>query len=311
MGHTIEEIGAKMDALDLWPKVLNCHFAFKPKGCVFPFFFAAVPGEIKAVKMRLFLLDGWQTFHDFLRTRIDPSFGFYSTPMEMPHFELLILADRSVKLFRHDPCYMPTEATPAQRELCARIFWEVYGVMMRIESDPKTPMMYAEEQAIFSRVEGRGGKWTDAPLPIIQPRPHVEQISFAKDDLKRAKDRPFAADEAMSVEFRIQIGLMTREPRPRVCYTLVAVDAKTGTREIFDQISPNAEGGLRGMWEGMPQRFLQRLVERGRIPGEIRVCSKRMYRMLRPLLLELPFKLSMNEHLPEIEAQFALNAGGR
>jgi len=304
MEYSVERLAAKMDALGVWERMVGCHWAIKPRGSAFPYFCAVMPGEQPSVKVRLMLLDGWQTFHDFLRQRVDGSFGFYSSPMEMPHFELVVLADGKARLFRHDPCYMPMVATEAQQEQCSKMLWEVFGVMMRVESDPLVPMMYAEEQAVFSRTEVRDGVWEDRPMALVQPRPHMEKIAFAKDDIARAKDRPFAAGEALSVDFRLQIGIMTREPRPRVCYCLVAVNPATSVRELFVQVSPDPEGGLRALWEGMPAQLLKRLVERGSIPGEIRVCSQRVYRMLRPLIIELPFKLSMNVSLPEIDAQF-------
>ena len=304
MEYSVEEIAAKMDALGIWNRLYGCLWAIKTKGSAFPYFCAVVPGENLPVKVRLLLLDGWQTFHDFLRMRVDRYFGFYSSPMEMPHFELVLLTDGKVKLFRHDPCYMPQEATTEQRLLCAKMLWEVYGVMMRIESDPQVPMMYASEQSVFSRVEDRGGAWSDRPLELVQPRPYVEKIVFSKDDIAKAKDRPFAQDDVLSVDFRIQLGVMTREKRPRVCYCLVGVNPKTSVKEIFAQVSPNPEGGVRALWEAMPAQFLKLLIERGTIPGEIRVCSPRMFRLLRPLVVELPFRLSMNSSLPEIEAQF-------
>ena len=304
MEHTVDQIGAKMDALGVWDRLYGCHWAIKPRGGALPYFCAVMPGEKPPVKVRVMLLDGWQTFHDFLRTRADRFFGFYTSPMEMPHFELVVLTDGKMKLFRHDPCYMPVEANADQHSLCAKMLWEIYGVMLRIESDPRVPMMYAADQAIFSRIEGKDGSWSDCPLALIQPRPHVERISLPKEDLARAKDRPFVQEDVMSVDFRLQLGVMTREPRPRVCYCLVGVNPKTSVREIFAQVSPDPEGGLRALWEEMPAQLLKRLIGRGTIPGEIRVCSPRVYRMLRPLIVELPFRLSMNSSLPEIEAQF-------
>ena len=304
MNYTVEEIGKKMDALGVWDKLYGCHFAIKPCGSVFPYFCAVIPGETPAVKVRLMLLDGWQTFHDFLRTRVDQSFGFYSSPMEMPHFELIILATGEMKLFRHDPCFMPEEAKPDRQAFCAKMLWEIYGVMMRVESDPKTPMMYAESQAVFSRVEGKNGKWSDEPLELIQPRPHVEKVAFPKAEIAKAKDLPFAAGTAISLDFRLQLGMMTSEARPRVCYTLAAVDSKTGAREFLERVSPMPDGGLKALWEGMPQEVLRRLIARGSIPGEIRVRSMRVFRMLRPLIIELPLKLAMNQELPELDQQF-------
>ena len=61
------------------------------------------------------------------------------------------------------------------------------------------------------------------------------------------------------------------------------------------------DGGLRRMWESMPPQLLKALIARGRIPGEIKVMSGRVFRFLRPLCLELPFKLSLHDSLPELK----------
>jgi len=47
---------------------------------------------------------------------------------------------------------------------------------------------------------------------------------------------------------------------------------------------------------------LDHLVERHAVPGEVRVLSGRVFRMLRPLCLELPFKLSKVASLPRLDA---------
>ena len=90
---------------------------------------------------------------------------------------------------------------------------------------------------------------------------------------------------------------MTKEPRPRCVYELKAVDLKTGTTVFGSRVSIHPESGLRGMWESMPVQVLRELIRRGRVPGEIRLCSGRVFRLLRTLCLELPFKLSLHDAL--------------
>ena len=63
------------------------------------------------------------------------------------------------------------------------------------------------------------------------------------------------------------------------------------------RVSVQPEMGLKGMWESMPVQALKAIIRRGRIPGEIRVRSGRVFRLLRPLCLELPFKLSLHDDL--------------
>lgn len=305
MSGKLDEIGAKIDGLGLWEAVAPYNWAVKPKGTVFPYFCTLMKGEGAPVKVRFLMIEGWQTFHDFLRTRIDPNFGFYTTPMEIPHFEMIVLMNGATKVFRHDPGYVPREITDAESGIVERILWESYGVMMRMESDKGLAMKYADEKAVFARVEEEPGKWTDAPLAIPDPRPHVERISFQKADAAAAKDLPFAQEEVLEVDFRIMPSLMTVEKRPRCAYILGAIDSKTGEPVMQLKTSVQADGGLRAMWEGMPARFLKELIARKKIPGEVKVSSFRVFRMLRPLCMELPFKLSMHDSLPRLNATFA------
>ena len=301
---TVEEIGRRIDGLGLWEAVFPYHWAIKPRGTVLPYFFAAVKGDRPGVKVRLLLLEGWQTFHDFIRTSVDHNFGWYSSPMEFPHYELVFLADGSTVLFRHDTGYMPVPADERGRALSERMLWEVFGVMMRIESDRKLPLKYAAEKAVFARVEDHKGNWTDEPLSIPDPRPHVETISFPKDDIKKAKDLPFAREESLEADFRIAPGLMTKEPRPRYAFVLAGVDGSNGERVFWDRVSMNPEEGLRGLWESMPRRVLSHIVARGRVPGELKVVSGRVFRLMRPLCMDLPFKLSLHDSLPRLESAF-------
>ena len=306
MNLTPEEIGARMDALGLWRMLAPFNWAVRPQGTVFPYFCTVLAGDGKPVKTRFLMLEGWQTLHDFVRVRADRNYGFYTTPAEMPHLELVILSGGDVKLFRHDTGYMPCEATGRARELAAKILWEAYGVMLRVETDPKLPMRFADERAIFARVEGADGAWSDEPLVIPPARPHVERVSFEKALLGRVKDLPLMAGEQLELDLRMLPGLMTREPRPRCVYGLRAIDpALPDVRAIDSRVSVNPEGGLRGMWEGMPTQVLHELVRRGKVPGEIRLCSGRVFRLLRPLCMEVPVKLSLHDSLPLLDAAFS------
>jgi len=299
---TIEEVGAKLNALDVWHLAFSCHWAIKPHGCAVPYFCCTVPGDAPALKVRVLLLEGWQTFHDYLRTRVDNDFGFYLSPMELPHYELLVLDSGEVRLFRDDPGFLPRLADERECALSARMLWECYGVMLRLESDPKLPLRFADEKAIFARVQSADGTWRDEPLVIPAPRPHVEKVSFAKKDLAAAKDLPLRTDEVLELDLRLVKGLSTQEARPKFIYQLAAVDAKTGAIVFRDRTAIQGDSGLRGVWEDMAPRVLQQLIAHKAIPGEIRVMSGRVFRMLRPLGLELPFKLVKVTDLPHFPA---------
>jgi hypothetical protein len=302
---TVGEIARKLDGLRLWEAVGPFHWAMKPRGSAFPYFFCLLKGERAPVKVRLLLLEGWQTFHDFVRTRIDRNYGFYLSPIEFPHYELVLLETGESKLFRHDAGYLPREADARQSDFCRRLLWEVFGVMMRIETDRQLPLRFATEKAIFARVETAPDVWEDAPLEIPEPRAHVERVTFRKADLAAAKDLPFAANEKIEADFRLLNGVAAPGDRLRNVYLLGAIDAATGERIVWDRRTVDPETGLRGLWESLPPRLLSHLIARGRLPGEIRLSSGRLFRLLRLLCTEIPFKLSLHDQLPRLEAAFA------
>ncbi len=296
-----EEIGRRMNGLGLWNALLPFNWAVKPKGVAFPYFCTVVKDAGNPVKVRFLMIEGWQTFHEYIRTRIDINYGFYSSPIELPHFELVVDAGDGVHLFRHGAGYVPRELNEAERPLVARILWEAFGVMMRIETDNDLPLRFAGERSMFARVEAEAGEWSDRPLSIPNPQPHVEKVSYPKSLISKAKDLPLAGDFIVELDFRLLPNIVTCEPRARCAYQLAAIDAKTGERVIWDRVSVVPDGGLRALWEGMPPRVLLRLVERGRIPGEIKVTSGRVFRLLRSLCMELPFKLSLHDSLSALE----------
>ena len=110
-----------MDALGLWDLLEPYNVGLKPRGTVFPYFGTILKEKGASVKVRFLLLEGWQTLHDFVRTRLDHDFGFYSSPIELPHLELVVLTSGEARLFRHDTGYMPAEAKGPQRTLGARL----------------------------------------------------------------------------------------------------------------------------------------------------------------------------------------------
>lgn len=294
---TVEEIGRKIAALDAWKAVAPYNWGVKPRGVAFPYFCNCQPGEQPQLKARLYLLDGWNTFHDWVQLRVSSDFGYYSSPVEMPHFEIVFLADGSLKAFRHETGYVPREPNESESALLARLLWEVYGVMLRIESDPKLPLVYSDDRAVFARVESADGVWHDAPLAIPERPVFVERVSFQKSKVEAVKGLPLVAEEAIELDFRLRPDLSTREVRPRFGYELVAADAKTGERIVCERTSVDPEKGLKHLWESVPPRVLLLFEKRGRVPGEVRVRSGRLFRLMRSLGAELPFKLSLHSQL--------------
>ena len=300
MEHTWFEIGKKIAALDLWEKLVDCNWAVKPSGSVFPYFCLVVKGENNPVRGRLLMLPGWKTMGDFVCAKHDLNYSFYSQPMEFPRLELIALADGTLKLFRYETGYMPYDAPERDHVLAAKILWEAYGVMLRLESDENLTIKYAADNAVFARVESKNGEWEDAPLTIPMPRPHIEEVSLQKKLLAQAKELPFRKEAKIDVDFRMLIGVMTKEPKPRTVYALLMDDPDAKKRLVHSRTSVNPEGGLKLMWETIPSQVVREMITLGYVPGEMRCLTQRMFRLLRPICLELPIKLSLHDALPTI-----------
>ena len=94
----------------------------------------------------------------------------------------------------------------------------------------------------------------------------------------------------------------TRGPNPRFLYILGAVDSATGERRIWERLSVDGkEDGLRRLWEAHAERVLEAMLKVGRVPGSVHVRSSRVARFLRPLGLQLPFKLVQHLQLPRLD----------
>lgn len=291
------EIAKKIDGLDLWKKLIPHNWALRPLGSIYPYFCIFLGPDRPEVKFRLLLLEGWQTMHDFVRLRLDRSWSFYTSPIELNHFELVYLVTGEIGAFRHDTGYLPRPISEKEDVLLKKLLWQVYGMMIRIEADDNIPMSFAANKAIFARREAGRGKWVDEELKLIPMRPHVEHIEYRREMMKKAKDLPVKKDIAFEVDLRIVFGKATNEPRPKLIYEYIAVDASSRKVVARRQTAFDQEKGLRGIWEGLPGLMLETFLEKGMIPGEIKVKSKRVYRLLGPLTMELPFRLSLHKDL--------------
>ena len=292
----IAQIAAKMDSLGLWRKLVGYNWAVKPKGSAVPYFCTIYLGDGNPLKARVLMLEGWLTMHYFVAMKQSPDYGFISSDLELPHFDVAIEAN-DCKVYRFDYVYAPTVAEERHLELVKRMLWECYGVMMRLENDETLPMKFAEDRCVFARVETEKGKWVDQPLKIPEERPMVEKISFDQARLKKANDLIIEKKVKWAVDFGLEARLTTKEKRPRMAYRLWIVNAETAERIIVYTATTSEEDGIKGLWEHMPGRLMNVFLEVGYIPGEIQVPNGRMFRFLRPLAEELPFKLSLHTSL--------------
>lgn len=298
-------------ALNPWERASRHNWALVPQTTAEPFivtFVAEKPGPVP-VSGRLMLFPGFATFRDFLISRQVPDFGVGMSPLDFRHYEAVGLRDGGVELFCYEPGFVPLPPSSEERKLLAPLLFECYGLLLRLEEKPDLPLAYVEQKAMFARKEVVDGVWVDGPfrLPQEEVVQQMERVELERKDCVAAKALPMYPRDVWEVDFVMVPSYRTPGPNPRFLYLLAAVNAESGERMLWERMSVDGKpDGLLRLWEGHAQRLLDACGRNGRVPGEIHVRSARMARFLRPLGLQLPFKLVQHAKLPSLESVLGL-----
>ena len=307
----VNEIAKAIASLNLWEKAAAHNWALVPQTSELPYLASAMVENKKGSPVigRLHLFPGFVPFRDFMLSRRMSDFGVGMSPMDFDHFELVSAKRGVTNLFVYEPGFVPRALTDDERAFIAPLLYECYGLMLRLDENPDLPLAYVKENALFARKEVSENVWIDGPLKLPDERqnPYTEQVSLNKAKCAAAAKLPVAGAEKWEVDFVMVPSYQTREKRARFLYVLAAVDAATGERRVWEQMSVDGKpGGLKRMWEAHAQRVLDRILVEGRIPGALHVRSPRMARFLRPLGMQLPFKLVQHAKLQTLEAVLEL-----
>ncbi len=308
------ETARAISALGLWEKAAAHNWALVPQTSELPYLVTAGPEKKDGSPVigRLQLFPGFLPFRDFMLSRRVTDFGVGMSPIDFDHFELVSAKGGVTELLVYEPGFVPRTPTDAERKFIAPLLYECYGLMLRLDENPDLPLMYAKDNALFARKEVSEDVWIDGPLKIPKEgqEPYTEQVSLNKAKCEAAAKLPMSAQEKWEIDFVMVPTYQTRERRPRFLYVLAGVDSATGERRLWEKMSVDGKpGGLKRLWEGHAQRALDRMLAVGRVPGALHVRSQRMARFLRPLGMQLPFKLVQHAKLPALDA--ALNLAVR
>ena len=309
--HDINEIAKAIAALNLWEKAAAHNWALVPQTSELPYLVNAMAENKKGSPVigRLHLFPGFVPFRDFMISRRVTDFGVGMSPMDFDHFELVSAKGGVTELFVYEPGFVPRALTDDERAFLAPLLYECYGLMLRLDENPDLPLAYVKENALFARKEMSENVWIDGPLKLPDERqnPYTEQVSLNKAKCAAAAKLPMAKAEKWEVDFVMVPSYQTREARSRFLYVLAAVDAATGERRVWEKMSVDGKpGGLKRLWEAHAQRMLDRILVLGRVPGELHVRTGRVMRFLRPLGLQLPFKLVQHAKLQTLDAVLEL-----
>lgn len=310
----LDQLFERMDKLNLWESVMANPWAFKPKGSIYPYIvyvsrhaLSQVKGKDIKPRICLLFLEGWQTFHDFIRTQLDPNFGYYLMPADVPTIEASYFSNGAAECWRHDPGFVTSAANDTTRDMCLRMMWELYGIMLRLETDPKLPEKFGvAHRGMLCRTEKAPGKWVDEQLEAPSPQPYEEHRIIPDTLLKSVEKLTLDKNLTVEVDFRraLNIFVRTKGMRPRNIYSFFIVDAATGKRLFNTMTMVDKDLTLKKMLENVAANFLQFVEHFGSFPSTVCVSEGRVFRQLRDLTAKFPFKLVMRDTLPHMNEAF-------
>ena len=305
----IDEVAKAIAALNLWKKAAKYNWALVSELFDKPLIAAVNPTPNGPIAGRLMLFNGFAAHRDFLIFRQNPDLSFATSPIDFDHYEVIGLKDGSAEIFDYRPGFIPVHPDAETRALLAPVIYECYGLMLRIDEDPELPAAYRGEKALFSRREGLDGKWRDAPLapPDLNTMTWTERIGLDRTKCAQGARLDMAPEEAWEVDFAQMPLYRTEDRQARMMFLLAAVDVKTGERRVWQKlaVAPSAPrngtlDALKPLWESLAAHVLDGVLAYGKVPGALHVRSQRMMRFLRPLGLQLPFKLVLHHELPRL-----------
>lgn len=305
----IDDIAKAICTLNAWKKASKYNWALVSELFDKPLIACVNMQQNGPVNARLMLFNGFEAHRDFAIFLQNQDVSFALSPIDFDHYEVVSLKDGGVQVLDYRPGYAPVRPDEETRALLAPVLYECYGLMLRLEDDPELPTMYKGENAIFCRKEGLDGKWRDAPLkpPDAGTVSWTERIGLDRAKCAQAARFDMSQGEEWEIDF-IQIPVFrTEDKAARIMYLLAAVDSKNGERRVWDKLVVDPAvprngtlDALKTLWESLASRVLEGVLKRGAVPAEIHVRNQRMMRFLRPLGMQIPFKLVLHRQLPRL-----------
>ena len=307
--NNIDDIAKAISALNAWKKAAKYNWALVSEMFDNPLIACVNIQQNGPMAARLMLFNGFAAHRDFAIFTQNQDVSFALSPIDFDHYEVIGLKDGGAEVYDYRPGYAPVHPDEETCALLAPVLYECYGLMLRLEDDPEIPAMYKGENAMFSRREGLDGKWRDAPLkpPDMSTVTWTERVGLDRVKCAQAARFNMAQGEMWEVDF-IQMPIFrTEDPNPRIMYLFAAVDAKTGERRVWDKLVVDPKiprngtlDALKQLWESLASRMLEGVLRRGMVPAEIHVRTQRVMRFMRPLGLQIPFKLVLHQQLPRL-----------
>lgn len=308
---SIEDAACAISALNAWKRASKYNWGIVSQLLEHPLIVSIDDKVREPAVGHLMLFNGFDAFRDFRIFQSNRDLSYATTPADIDHFEVVGFKDGSAQVIDFRPGYAPRRVDGETAAILAPPIYECYGLLLRMEDESGLAQSFASENALFARSEGLDGKWRDSPLklPVDGSFSWTERISYDKTKCSKASRFDLATEEVWEADF-IPVPLFhTDDSDARIMYLFAAVDIRTGERRVWRKMSVDStsrrDGTLNAMkplWESLSAQLLEGILAFGKVPGAIHVNSGRMARFLRPLGLQLPFKLVHHKILPRLAA---------
>lgn len=307
----INAVARAITALNAWKRVNGANWGIVSQMLERPLIVSGGDAVRQPVAGHILLFNGLEAYRDFRIFQGNRDISYATSPADIDHCEIVGFKDGSAQVIDFRPGFAPKPVVGDLAAALAPAVYECYGLLLRMEDEPGLTGSYAAENALFSRVEGLDGKWRDAPLklPADGSFSWTERISYDKAKCAKASRFDLATEEVWEADFIPMPIFRTEGDNARIMYLFAAVDVRTGERRVWRKLSVDPSAArdgtlepLKPLWESLASLLLEGILAFGKVPGAIHVNSGRMMRFLRPIGLQLPFKLVHHKMLPRLVA---------
>ena len=307
--NNIDEVAKAISALNLWKRTSKYNWALVSELFDKPLIAVVNPAQNGPIMGRLMLFNGFVAHRDFQIFCQNQDLSFALSPLDIDHYEVIGLKDGGAEVFDYRPGFVPVHPDADSAARLAPVIYECYGLMMRFDEDPELPVTFKDKGAMFARREGLDGRWTDVPLkpPNLDTLTWTERVGLDRAKCAKGARLDMEPDEAWEVEFVQVPAYRTGGKDARMMFLFAAVDSKTGRRHVWQKLAVDAAvprngtlDALKPLWESLAAHLLDGVLRRGKVPGSIHLRTQRMMRFLRPLGMQIPFKMVMHGQLPQV-----------
>lgn len=204
------------------------------------------------------------------------------------------------KFRSYRPGYCPWYLEPAEARFLTYALQQAVEVALRFREDPATLAAPDEHRYLVRVPRQQDGAWVWEDRVMDVPPVEREAIRVILDRklFDAAKAWPHS-DATIEADVFMMPGCFgERGERPSLAYDMLVVDSSSGLILGTEVLDPRA--GLAEMWGSVPARFLAMLSAVRMLPREVRVHTRLLLAVLRPVASQLGFAVTL-EAIPAVE----------